>query len=102
MRRRDDLMKITEVLIRAKTENMPTRLMSNCRISYDPFMALIERLLKVGLLELVPGIAKDRRHKMFMYRTTDQGIEFIDNALMCYLVIEDEYIKNLLKKVRNI
>ena len=98
--RREDLKTCTEILIRAKNEIKPTRLMSDTRLSYTPFMDLINKLLKLGLLEIVPGIERDNRN-IAQYRTTDKGRDFVARALICYAMIEDNYIKNLVKKVRS-
>jgi len=93
--RREDLKTYTEILIRAKNEIKPTHLMSDTRLHYTPFMELINKLLKLGLLEIVPGL-KSR----VQYRTTDEGRDFLTRALICYATIEDNYIKDLIKKVR--
>ena len=97
--RREDLKTCTEILIRAKNEIKPTHLMSDTRLSYKPFTELINKLLKLGFLEIVPGITNDAR-SVLQYRTTDEGQDFLTRALICYATIEDNYIKDLIKKVR--
>ena len=97
--RREDLKTCTEILIRAKNEIKPTILMRDTRLSYTPFMDLINKLLKLGLLEIVPGVINDAR-SVLQYRTTDEGRDFLTRALICYATIEDNYIKDLIKKVR--
>ena len=87
----------TEILIRAKNARKPTNLMSDTRLSYRGFMELIEKLLKLGLLEIIPDVPGMKR---FGYRTTDQGRDFVARALVCYNMIEDNYIDDLIKKVR--
>ena len=97
--RREDLKTCTEILIRAKNEIKPTHLMSDTRLHYTPFMELINKLLKLGLLEIVPGVTNDARN-ILQYRTTDEGRDFLTRVLICYATIEDNYIKDLIKKVR--
>lgn len=92
---RDELKTMTEVMIRANNEIKPSHLMSDTRLNYSPFMDLINQLLKLGLMEIVPGSSK-----LGKYRTTNKGRDFVMNALKCYAMIEDNYIKNLIKKVR--
>lgn len=95
--RRDNLMKTTEILIRANKARKPTNLMSDTRISYRPFMDLVEKLLKLGLLEIVPDVPGMKR---IGYRTTDLGRDFVSRALVCYKMIEEYYVVDLIKKVR--
>jgi len=90
-------MKTTEILIRANKARKPTNLMSDTRLSYRPFMDLIEKLLKLGLLEMIPDI---KGMKRVSYRTTDEGRDFISRALICYNMIGENYMVDLIKKVR--
>jgi len=99
MKRRDDLMTMIEILINADIARKPTPLMTGCNLSYVPFMELVNRLLKIGLLELLPGIKRDGRSKV-RYRTTDEGRKFANEAMNLYQVIEDNYIKKRLKEIR--
>lgn len=100
-KQRGDFTKFTEVLIRADKEIKPTHLMNDTRLKYAPFMDLINSLLRIRLLEIVPGIERDNRN-IAQYRTTDKGRDFVARALICYAMIEDNYIKNLVKKVRSV
>lgn len=95
--KRDKMMMQTEILIRANKARKPTNLMSDTRLSYRPFMDLVEKLLKLGLLEIVPDVPSMKR---VGYRTTDQGRDFIARALVCYNMIEEYYVVDLIKKVR--
>lgn len=90
-------MMITEILIRAKTKIKPTHLMSDTRLSYTPCFELVDKLLKLGFLEIIPVV--DNRSPS-RYRTTDKGNIFIERVLECYAMIEDDYWQKILKKVR--
>ena len=96
MRRLGDIMKLTEILMRAKTPIMPTRLMSDTRLKYGPCYGFIEKLLKLKFLELVP-VTSNR----VKYHTTDKGKYFIERVFEIYAMIEDDYMSSLIKKVRN-
>lgn len=87
----------TEILIRASKARKPTNLMSDTRLSYRGFMELIEKLLKLGLLEMIPDIEGMKR---VSYRTTDEGRAFISRVLVLYDKIEEYYVVDLIKKVR--
>ena len=95
MRRRDDMTRITEILIRAKTGIMPTHLMSDTRLKYGPCFELVEKLLKLKFLELVP-VSSSR----VKYHTTEKGSIFIERVLVGYSMIGDNYLEELIKKVR--
>ena len=95
MRRLGDLMKLTEILIRAKTMIKPTRLMSDTRLKYGLCYALIEKLLRLEFLEFVP-VTSNR----VKYHTTEKGSIFIERVLEIYAMIEDDYMSSLIKKVR--
>lgn len=97
MSRRDKLMNTTEILIRASEARRPTKLMSDTRLSYRGFTELIEKLLKLGLLEMIPDVEGMKR---VSYRTTDEGRDFVSRALVLYNMIEEYYVVDLIKKVR--
>lgn len=92
--------RITEILIRAKTGIMPTHLMSDTRLRYGPCFELVEKLLKLGFLELVPISDTRVKYQRVKYHTTEKGSIFIERVLMCYSMIGDNYLEELIKKVR--
>ncbi len=95
MRRLGDLMKLTEILIKAKVPIKPTRLRSDTRLKHTPYHDLVKKLLKLEFLELVP-VTRNR----VKYHTTDKGNHFIERVLEIYSMIEDDYMSSLIKKVR--
>lgn len=97
-RTRADFTKITEILIMAKTEIMPTRLLRDTRLSYSPHFWMIEKLLELGFLEIVFKFEDGKNRSM--YRATDKGNLFISRVLDCYAMIDDNYMEKIIKKVR--
>ncbi len=97
-RTRADFTKITEILIMAKTEIMPTRLLRDTRLAYSPHFWMIEKLTKLRFLEIVFKFEDGRNRSM--YRTTDKGNLFIRRVLDCYAMIDDNYMEKIIKKVR--
>ena len=98
MKRRSDLMKITEILIRARIGIKPTHLLSDTRLKHGPGYEVFERLLKLQFLCIVPVIGDNRSPVRF--ETTDKGMIFIDRVLECYRLIDDNHFEKMIKKVR--
>ena len=97
-RTRADFTKITEILIMAKNEIMPTRLLRDTRLSYSPHFWMIEKLLGLGFLEVVFRFEDGRNRSM--YRATAKGNLFVSRVLDCYAMIDDNYMEKIIKKVR--
>lgn len=97
-RTRGDFTKITEILLMAKTEIMPTRLLRDTRLAYSVHFWMIEKLLSLGFLEIVFKFEDNKNRSM--YRATDKGNLFVKRVLQCYAMIDDNYMEKILKKVR--
>ena len=98
MKRRDNFTKIAEILIRAKKFIKPTHLLSDTRLRHDPGYAIFERLLELQLLKIVP-ISGDKRSPV-RFETTEKGTVFVERVLICYAMIGDNWMEELIKKVR--
>lgn len=98
MKRRNDFTKITEILIRAKRGIKPTHLLSDTRLSHGPGYKIFERLLELHLLKIVP-IMNDNRSPV-RFETTEKGTIFVERVLTCYAMIGDNWMEELIKKVR--
>ncbi len=101
MKRRSDLMKITEILIRARIGIKPTHLLSDTRLKHGAGYEVFERLLKLQFLKIVPVSSDNKgRWPLSLFETTDKGMMFVDRVLECYRLIEDNRFEKMIKKVR--
>ena len=101
MKRRSDLMKITEILIRARIGIKPTHLLSDARLKHGPSYKIFEKLLKLQFLKIVPVSSDNKgRWPLSLFETTEKGMMFVDRVLECYRMIGDNYFEKMIKKVR--
>jgi predicted transcriptional regulator len=95
--RRGKLKRITELLVRARIPKKPTELMRKGRIDYNELMEYVNVLLKAGLIEIIPHIEGKTK---LLYRTTEDGNEFVNHASTCFDWIEDDYIKKIEREIK--
>lgn len=91
MGHRDRLQILTEILIRAKNERLPSKLARDANLNYDKFQELKNILLESGYMEFILTVDG------LKLKATSQGIKFCEDVIENYEKVKNYYLAKLLK-----